>query len=287
MPFVRIVDPFQPQTQRRCGPSYGRCSRQQQQSSRPASNPIMDFFSALEKEFAAPNEQPQTPKPQFKKIINPNFDVIETDASYIIQADLPGVQDKKSIDIEFTDAQTLVIKGEISRRQLFKPTAVVSTSEQQTSTEEQLPVYSETSNSTSSSSSDTASTHSHQPTVEETVDESDNGSDNEFEVVDSPSTLKAASASPAPVPAPTPEQNTDNEVPSVPQQQAESSNTQQQEQAPKEKFWLNERSTGVFSRTLKFEQLIDQDTVTASLEYGVLEIVVPKREKYVRRVQIQ
>lgn len=293
MPFVRIVDPFQPQTQRRCGPAFGRCDRQQHQSSRPAFNPIMDFFSALEKEFEVPTEPSQAPKPQPKKTITPNFDVIETDASYVIQADLPGVQNKKSIDIEFHDAQTLVVKGETFRRQLSNPTAAAPVAEQQANAEEPLPVYSETSSSTSS---DTASTHSHQPTIEETVDES--GSDNEFEVVESPSTLRAASASasPAPVskpaPAPAPEPETEKEIdsPLANQTQVEQTpqpTTESVQQVPKEKFWLNERSVGVFNRTFKFEHLIDQDTVTASLEYGVLEIVVPKREKYVRRVEIQ
>jgi HSP20 family molecular chaperone IbpA len=44
----------------------------------------------------------------------PRFDVRETKESYLLDGELPGV-DQKDIDIEFSDPQTLVIKGRVQR----------------------------------------------------------------------------------------------------------------------------------------------------------------------------
>lgn len=52
------------------------------------------------------------------------------------------------------------------------------------------------------------------------------------------------------------------------------------------KFWLTERSVGVFERRFEFQDLIDQEGVKATLEHGILEIVVPRRQPVVKKVQI-
>ncbi|KAL2004788.1 hypothetical protein VTN00DRAFT_3061 [Thermoascus crustaceus] len=44
----------------------------------------------------------------------PRFDVRETKDEYILEGELPGI-DQKNIDIEFTDPHTLVIKGKSER----------------------------------------------------------------------------------------------------------------------------------------------------------------------------
>ncbi|KAL1962279.1 hypothetical protein VTN77DRAFT_9869 [Rasamsonia byssochlamydoides] len=44
----------------------------------------------------------------------PRFDVRETKDAYLLDGELPGVN-QKDIDIEFSDPQTLVIKGRIQR----------------------------------------------------------------------------------------------------------------------------------------------------------------------------
>lgn len=46
---------------------------------------------------------------------SPRFDVYEQDGSYHLDGELPGV-DQNNIDIEFTDAHTLVIKGRVDRQ---------------------------------------------------------------------------------------------------------------------------------------------------------------------------
>ena len=45
------------------------------------------------------------------------------------------------------------------------------------------------------------------------------------------------------------------------------------------KYWISERTTGSFSRTFSFPTRIDHDKSNASLENGVLTIMVPKASK--------
>jgi len=62
---------------------------------------------------------------------------------------------------------------------------------------------------------------------------------------------------------------------------------QNQQQQPKEKYWVSERSVGEFSRTFSFPSRVDQDAVSASLNNGVLNITVPKARKHEgRRIAI-
>lgn len=53
----------------------------------------------------------------------------------------------------------------------------------------------------------------------------------------------------------------------------------QQQQRPKEKFWVSERSVGEFSRTFSFPTLVDQEAVSANLKDGILSVTVPKAQK--------
>ena len=45
----------------------------------------------------------------------PYFKALESRESFIIEVDLPGLSDKKAVDVEFTDTQTLLVKGRITR----------------------------------------------------------------------------------------------------------------------------------------------------------------------------
>lgn len=50
------------------------------------------------------------------RAFSPNFDVHETPKEYILEGELPGLEDKKqNLSIEFTDTNTLVIRGKIER----------------------------------------------------------------------------------------------------------------------------------------------------------------------------
>jgi len=65
---------------------------------------------------------------------------------------------------------------------------------------------------------------------------------------------------------------------------------QQGEEKPKEesKYWLSERSYGEFARTFSFPSKIDADHVKASLNNGILSIIVPKAAAPVsKRINIE
>lgn len=67
---------------------------------------------------------------------------------------------------------------------------------------------------------------------------------------------------------------------------AEGQNNGQAENRPK--YWVSERSVGEFSRSFSFPGPVDIDRVKASLEHGILKVIVPKREKKQgRRIQVQ
>jgi HSP20 family molecular chaperone IbpA len=46
------------------------------------------------------------------------------------------------------------------------------------------------------------------------------------------------------------------------------------------KYWLSERSVGSFSRTFSFRAALDPEKATASLEHGILTVVIPKATKH-------
>ncbi|KAF8425956.1 hsp20-like protein [Tirmania nivea] len=48
------------------------------------------------------------------RAFSPNFDVHETPKEYVLEGELPGL-DKSNLSIEFTDTNTLVIRGKIER----------------------------------------------------------------------------------------------------------------------------------------------------------------------------
>lgn len=52
---------------------------------------------------------------------------------------------------------------------------------------------------------------------------------------------------------------------------------------PAAKYWVSERSVGEFSRSFSFPVRVDQDAVKASMNNGILSIVVPKAKKQASR----
>ncbi|KAH7391975.1 HSP20-like chaperone [Pyrenochaeta sp. MPI-SDFR-AT-0127] len=58
--------------------------------------------------------------------------------------------------------------------------------------------------------------------------------------------------------------------------QSEQREIASQDEAPKAKYWVSERSVGEFHRSFAFPARVDQDAVKASLKNGILNIVVPK-----------
>ncbi|KAI5815707.1 HSP20-like chaperone [Pyronema omphalodes] len=59
------------------------------------------------------------------------------------------------------------------------------------------------------------------------------------------------------------------------------------EKAKGPKYWVSERSVGEFSRSFNFPGDVDIDRVKATLEHGILKVVVPKMEKKAgRKIEI-
>lgn len=174
------------------------------------------------------------------RTFQPRFDVKETKDSYELHGELPGIA-QKDINIEFTDATTISIRGrtESVREEGRHPSAAVESQPEQ----EKLADATETESVSSSTD------NYHKASVE---DEYDNITTSEA----------TAAATPAASEAQAPSQSQEA-VPS--KEQAEQSN-----------YWFSERSVGSFARAFEFPQRVDQENAKASLKDGVLSIIVPK-----------
>lgn len=148
---------------------------------------------SLYHKYQIPSSTP-APTPS-RRAFSPNFDVLETPEKYILEGELPGLSDKSKVIIEFTDAQTLLVRGKTERS---------------THTNEH--------------------TKSLKPTVE-----------------DEEEAAKKESAK----------------------------DTSKKDHSTK--YWVSERTIGEFQRSFTFPGAVDLDGVKATLEHGILEIVVPKR----------
>jgi HSP20 family molecular chaperone IbpA len=73
-----------------------------------------------------------------RTVFQPNFDVREEKDSYILEGEVPGINDKSKLDVHFADPQTLVIKGRVeqSRSAGTQPQALEGTTTAQTQTVE-------------------------------------------------------------------------------------------------------------------------------------------------------
>ncbi|OQU99608.1 hypothetical protein CLAIMM_05218 [Cladophialophora immunda] len=182
-----------------------------------------------------------------RKQFNPRFDVKESNDSYSLEGELPGIE-QKDLSIEFVDEHTLTIKGRTERttKSGARPQAVEA--EKKAAIEE-------------GPASETSSVKSHQPTVED--EEPANSS------------AAAAEESKTEVAAPTP----------APAEQQPSKVEEQQ--PAQQQYWITERSVGEFSRSFWFPHRVNQEAVRASLKNGLLSIVVPKAAPESRRIAVE
>ncbi|KAH6700571.1 HSP20-like chaperone [Leptodontidium sp. MPI-SDFR-AT-0119] len=157
----------------------------------------------------------------------PKFDVKELADSYELHGELPGIE-QKDIEIEFTDASTLTIKGrsERSYTQGTPPAGFVEG-----------------------------------PVASGAITEAEENGHHQ---------RKGDKATVG-------DEKTKETTTEVAVQPAE----------PEAKFWVSERSVGEFSRSFTFPVLVDQDRVRASMDKGILSILVPKAKKHEsRKIQI-
>ncbi|KAK4459362.1 HSP20-like chaperone [Cladorrhinum samala] len=155
---------------------------------------------------------------------NPKFDIRELENSYELHGELAGLS-KEDVNIEFTDENTLVIRGHIERKYTSgtPPAGSLENGKK--------------------AAAITENGESHKATVEDEKPEEDSSAVSK----------------------------TDKGNSNVA--------TQQPQHKPKERYWVQERSIGEFSRTFTFPAPVDHDAVSARLDNGVLTVVVPKAKK--------
>lgn len=173
----------------------------------------------------------------------PRFDVRETAETYELHGELPGLN-KSDVSIEFTEPQTLVVCGKVDRTYTAGTSPYGTPASEEVTQQQQTPA------------DESASSNSHQATVAD-EDDASIQEENGFEVVS-----EASNTAPA-----TPE--TETATIANPTASADTS-----------KYWLSERSIGQFARSFSFPARVDQDTVKASFQDGILSITVPKAKKH-------
>ncbi|GAB7357524.1 hypothetical protein MBLNU459_g0051t2 [Dothideomycetes sp. NU459] len=183
-----------------------------------------------------------TPSTQVRTF-QPRFDVKEGKDAYELHGELPGI-DQQDIAIEFTDPQTISIKGRTERytESGTRPDAAAATIED-------TPEAAGTVTPSESESSYHKATVEDEQAMSGAVPASEPTASNQ-EVT--PTAAAAAAAAPAEVAQPA------------------------QPQTQTSRYWVSERSIGEFSRSFAFPTRVDQERVKASLKNGILSIVVPK-----------
>lgn len=74
-------------------------------------HPASDLFRLLDEASNFSN----SPSSASRRTFSPNFDVHETENCYILEGELPGLQNKDELHLEFTDPRTLVVRGHVDR----------------------------------------------------------------------------------------------------------------------------------------------------------------------------
>lgn len=221
----------------------------------PADGGFTPLFRLLE-DFDNYQRDAQTTRPQQKPkqarrqpaTFQPKFDVRETENTYELHGELPGLE-RENVKIEFSDAQTLVIRGHVERS------------------------YGPESSANKTKNNDTAST-----TAAEAEKQQARRNSYQVTVEDDPEETSTRVSTPAT----TPEMDT-----AKPVSRSEVIKPAAAAAQDETKYWLWERSVGEFSRSFSFPARVDHDGVTASLNNGILSVTVPKAKKPItRRIEI-
>jgi HSP20 family molecular chaperone IbpA len=189
---------------------------------------------------------------------NPKFDVRETEDSYQLHGELPGLE-RDNVNIEFTEPQTIVIRGRVERT--YAPESTNNTTEEIIATDEVAATESTTSETPEAEKSPR---HSFQATVEDDPEDEN-----------TPASTPASSPKPETAKPASETQEVTKPAPAETQKQ------------PQPQYYRWERSVGEFSRAFTFPARVEHEGVTASLSNGILNVTVPKSKRPVaRRIEI-
>ena len=203
---------------------------------------------------ACRRQRPRQPRPQVSTF-NPRFDVRETEHTYELHGELPGLE-RENVNIEFTQPQTIVIHGRVERS--YAPESAKTT--EGPVAESTTPAEPEVTEPADAEKR----RHSHQATVEDDPEDENTPASSRpaspWTEVAEPATTTTTEAAAKPAPA-------------EPQDQS--------------RYWRWERSVGEFSRAFSFPARVDVDGVTASFNNGILSVTVPKAKKVApRKIEI-
>ncbi|KAL8706145.1 MAG: hypothetical protein Q9201_000780 [Fulgogasparrea decipioides] len=218
----------------------------------PPSQTFAPFFREFDSLF--PSES-LLARPQHGRPFTPRFDVREVGAAYELQGELPGIK-QEDIDIEFVDANTLVIKGKTERASTRSNHVDVKGKAVEGGVSSPKAIAADDASETSS--------NYHKATVEDEYVDAGAEKEGSSPV---PTTTEGGAQTPA----------SSTEVAAAPTQQEQ----------PRYKYWVSERSVGEFQRTFSFPGKVDQEAVKASLKNGILSVVVPKAAKQERKIVIE
>jgi HSP20 family molecular chaperone IbpA len=205
-------------------------------------------------------KQHRSPRP---RVFNPRFDIRETETAYELHGELPGIT-KDNVHIEFTEPQTMSIRGRVER------TFSSGTPAAETAAAPEKAAVADTNDDAASvisngSHTPAGSVSGRQASVsdEETEAARERGEE-DFTIITDGSEEKQAPAEP----------KKDTVAPAAPTTK------------PAERFWRQERTVGEFHRQFVFNDRIDESAVTASLDNGILQVSVPKVKRETRRIAI-
>ena len=205
----------------------------------PSPTDFSPFFRLLD------NSDPFFQVQSSQRSFTPRFDVREAASAYELQGELPGIK-QEDIEIEFVDANTLVVKGRSER------------SARKSNIEEKGKAIDQANTAAiNDDASEKSSSSYRKPSVEEDYVDAGEEAD---KATPSSATVEGGNTTIAQAP---------------------------KDEEPQHKYWVSERSVGHFERRFSFPGKVDQNAVKASLENGILSIVVPKAAKQERKIAIE
>ncbi|KAK1754019.1 hypothetical protein QBC47DRAFT_385417 [Echria macrotheca] len=247
---------------------------------------ILPLFLSL----GAPNCHPRHHQRQQPVVLQPRFDLRETETTFEIDGHLPGIK-RENINISSTGPESLAVKGRLVRTyRLKKPQAESETpaaepqqsepqpqagSEPQVQSQPEAEATEPEPEKVETNTDDFVVVNNHHATVEDDT-EDDEATTTLSQRSTSPVPTPAESESPSPKPVST--TSTETEIP-----QPAAADEQQQQPTKDTRPEVIERTVGQFARTFNFPGRVDMEGVTAKMEGDVLKIVVPKFRAHVVR----
>lgn len=242
-------------------------------------NPVVNYIDEFDRHFSH--------RHRFVNCFIPRFDLEEDEGCYYLYGDIPGVN-VEDVNVESCGERRLIVEG-ISRRE-----------KEVTGRQEEVHVERESEERRENGENGAVMQTQYEkvPREESTPPRSPEGFVPNLYESHSPTQATPQQSSPPPEKEKTsaklwqkPQFLTNHHKPTNTTTSPESTpdNQQQPQQQPQQqtagrKVLLSERLKGDFHRTFTFPEPIREEGIRASMENGVLEVVVPKVERGVRRL---